>query len=119
MVDFAVGCDIEKISRFENKINTKNFLDKVYTTAEQEYCADKYNPAQHLAVRYCAKEAVVKALSTLGIKDVYYKDIEIIRSFDGTPSIKISKTSAKDLNVRISLSHCDNMAMAQVLVFQN
>lgn len=119
MVDFAVGCDIEKISRFEDKINNKNFLDKVYTLAEQAYCAEKYNPAQHLAVRYCAKEAVVKALSTLGIKDVYYKDIEIIRGFDGTPSIKISKPSADNLNVRISLSHCENTAMAQALIFQD
>lgn len=117
-MDFAVGCDIEKISRFENKIDDKKFLDKIYTISEQEYCLSKGRPMQHLAVRYCAKEAVVKALSALGVKDIYYQDIEVLRSFDGTPSIKIVKASAADLQIRVSLSHCNDTAMAQVMIFK-
>jgi len=112
-----IGVDIEEVSRFTDKsaYKDKAFLDKIFTNSELEYCFSKKLYAQHLAARYCAKEAVVKALYPAGIKDVYYKDIEIVNNKDGCPKIKIKKYP--DLKAKISLSHTKAEAIAYVMVY--
>ena len=76
-----VGVDIEEISRFENKTieNDFHFLNKIYTENELDYCFSNAQPARHLAARFCAKEAVVKALSNILNKNLSYSQIEILR----------------------------------------
>ena len=113
---FAIGCDIEDISRFENK--SQKFYDGIFTVLEQEYCFSKPNPAQHFAARYCGKESVTKALFELGIRDVYYKDIEVLRNDLGFPVVNIIKDSGLGLDIKISLSHCKDKAMANVMVIK-
>lgn len=115
-MDFGIGCDIEKISRFENKIDHKRFLEKIYTLQEIEYCLKKPYAAQHLAVRYCAKEAVVKAFYSLGISDVYYREIEIVNDKFGAPQVKILKDKHKNLTIKVSLSHTNDYAVASAHV---
>ena len=110
----SIGTDIEEIRRFEGKETNRAFLSKVYTISELEYCLKFKNPAQHFCARFCAKEAIVKALSAIGIKDVYYSDIEVHNEKDGTPYATIEKHT--DINVRVSLSHCKNYAMASAIV---
>lgn len=107
----SVGCDIEENARFENK--SQAFLDKVYTKAEQEYSLAKAYPAEHLAVRWCAKEAVVKALYAIGITGIHYKDIEVVLNELNVPGIKIS--GHEGLRFYISLAHSKHYAIAQVL----
>ena len=60
-----IGVDIEDISRFNNKTleNDSVFLEKIFTQNELEYCYKQKNYASSLAARFCAKEAVIKALS--------------------------------------------------------
>ena len=111
----SIGCDIEEISRFENK--KELFLNKIYTKSEQEYCAGFSDSAPHLAVRYCAKEAVVKALNDFNIKDVYYSDIEISNNSDGAPYVTIKKYP--NLKIKISLSHSKSYATATALIFED
>lgn len=116
-MNFAVGCDIEQICRFENKFQDVHFLNEIFTSNEQEYCLSKAKPAQHLAARYCGKEAVVKALYGVGIENIFYKDIEITKSAKGVPEVSISQLP--DIKIKISLSHCQDYAMAQVIVFKD
>ena len=61
------GIDIEDISRFEGKTleTDLKFLSRIFTQNELNYCFSFGNPAPHLAARYCAKEATVKALSNI------------------------------------------------------
>jgi len=107
MGNTAVGCDIEETGRFRNK--SAAFYDKIFTSAEITYCRLKPNPEQHFAVRYCAKEAVVKALAALGVKGLFYKDIEVVK--DGaTPRINIG-----GFDIKVSLSHTKTYAFAMVL----
>ena len=75
-----IGCDIEEISRFKDKTLEKdsNFLYRIYTQNELDYCFKNKNSAHHLAVRFCAKEAVVKALSGIYNKTISYNKIEIL-----------------------------------------
>lgn len=116
--NIAIGSDIEDISRFKHKtIDThEKFLKLIYSDQELDYCFSKNNPAQHLAVRYCGKEAAIKAMYDLGIEDLQYKDIEIINDPNGAPRIYISKY--QNFNLRISLSHSRKYAIANVLILE-
>ena len=111
----SIGCDIEDISRFKDKSET--FLNRIYTKNEIEYCKKFSNPAPHFCARYCAKEAVVKALNDFKIKDVYYSDIEILNNSDGACYVVIKKYN--DLSIKISMSHCKNYATASVIIYKD
>jgi phosphopantetheine--protein transferase-like protein len=115
---FSIGCDLEKIKRFEKKITDKHFLGKVYTEAEIEYCLGKTNPAPHLTARWCAKEAVLKALSGFGINSIEFKKIEIINNTEGYPEVFIHDSRCSDLETKISLSHSGGMAMATAVIMK-
>lgn len=112
--NISIGTDIEEIRRFEGKETNFTFLSKVFTTTELEYCLKAKKPAGHLCARFCAKEAIVKALTGLDIKDVYYSDIEITNREDGLPLASIEKYP--NLKIRISLSHCKEYATANAII---
>lgn len=108
----AIGVDIEDISRFENK--DQKFLDRVYTKSEQQYCMQKSLPAKHLAVRYCAKEATVKALSALDLEHPKLSEIEVYHSENGCPQVRLLNKNYPGLKFEISLSHDKTKAIAVV-----
>ena len=64
MPDIFIGTDLEDISRIRSAIekNGEKFLNRIYTREEQTYCQSKADPAMHFAGRFCAKEAMIKAL---------------------------------------------------------
>lgn len=111
--DISIGTDIEKIARFERYDKNSPLIKRIFTKAEIEYCYSFKNPAEHLAVRFCAKEAVYKALSTLEITDVKYSDIEVINNQNKVPSIQLK--NGKDIDFRLSLSHGNGSAVASVI----
>lgn len=112
---FSVGVDIEDIDRFK-KLGLKKdkiFLNKVFTKKELKYSFSKRNFSQHLAVRYVAKEAVVKAL---GNKKIAYNKIEIVNDRTGAPKVIINDKKFRDINIKISMSHCRDKAVAVVML---
>jgi phosphopantetheine--protein transferase-like protein len=115
-MNISIGIDIEEINRFENKTIEKdsNFLKKIFTDKELDYCFKSKNYAPHLCARFCAKEAAVKALTDLKITDVYYSDIEVLNHENGMPYIKIKKYP--ELELKVSMSHCKSYATASVLI---
>lgn len=110
----SIGVDIEDVSRFENK--SKDFLDRIYTENEQEYCLSKPNPASHFAVRFCAKEAVIKALSPLGIQNPRLNQIEVYHDANKYPKIKLLTNEHAELIIEVSLSHDKTKAIAFVTI---
>lgn len=107
-----IGVDIEDIERFKNK--SQKFLDRIFTENEQIYCKSFLMQESHLAVRFCAKEAVVKALSGYGIKNIHYKEIEIFHDENKCPKVRILKEISQNIVFEISLSHDRNKAIAFV-----
>lgn len=112
----AIGTDIEQISRVAAILQrTPRFAERLFTTAERDYCARQANPAQHYTARFCAKEAFAKAIGT----PMNWHDVEIARSAEGVPSI-ITHGSAQELlagrAVRLSMSHAGDYATATVLI---
>lgn len=111
---FAVGVDIENIQRFEKmaKGDDKASLKTIYTPSEIKYSFSKARPAQHLAVRFCGKEAVIKALRGLGIK-TYYRNVEITNDGNSVPKVKLlGIKTRKKIKITISLSHSKDRAIA-------
>ncbi|HLD80280.1 MAG: holo-[acyl-carrier-protein] synthase [Candidatus Staskawiczbacteria bacterium RIFCSPHIGHO2_01_FULL_41_41] len=114
----GIGVDIESISRFRGLKQSEDslFFSKIYTADELAYCLSKKNPAPHLAVRFAAKEAIIKALYGLGKKAVPFTQIEIYHLQDGVPSIRIHHQKYAGLQSKISLSHCEDKAVAFVII---
>ena len=107
-----IGLDLLEIERLERALARRPRLaERLFTDAEREYAAGRARPAQHLAARFCAKEAVAKAI---GIEGGWaFRDVEVVAT-GGAPSVRLSgrlAALAPD-GVRISLSHTDTMAGA-------
>ena len=59
MAILGLGVDLVEVNRFE-KVSSR-FLERVFTQGELEYARQSKTPAQVLAARFAAKEAVIKA----------------------------------------------------------
>lgn len=111
----SVGVDIEDISRFKDK--SQKFLNRIYTKSEQKYCLGKSLPQNHLAVRFCAKEAVIKALNVLDIKHPELNKIEIYHDKNKCPKVKLPDIKEyNNLKIEVSLSHDRTKAVAFVTI---
>lgn len=115
----GIGVDIEDIARFRklHRIDDRRFLGRVFTGRELDYCFSRKDPAQHLTARFCAKEAVVKALAGLGIHKVPYRDIEILNTAKGVPKVRIH-SKRKMATVAVSLSHTTEYALAFAIAYR-
>ena len=111
-----VGIDCVEIADFSEKIMTKKrILNKIFTENEKSYCEQKLNPAQHFAVIFAAKEAIIKAFSCFDIK-IFFQNIEILHKKNGIPFVKLLDDDLNDFDVKISLSHSNNIAIAITIV---
>lgn len=114
-----IGVDIIEIARIEEATGrwSERFLRRIYTEKELSICRDR-TPA--LAVRFAAKEAVMKALGT-GTKGVGWRDIEVLSNSDGKPMIYLHGRAQKRAErlglgeLAISLSHSREYAIASVV----
>jgi len=116
---FKIGTDIIEIKKFKNlEYSYENkFLQKIFTKNELEYCFSKSKPEQHLAVRFAGKESIIKALSEQNEK-INFTDIEIINNEYGAPSIKLHNSKFSNFEIKISLSHSNNNAIAFAIVYK-
>lgn len=121
-MNIACGTDIIEIERIKKTIEATNgkFINEIYTDKEIEYCeSKKIQKYQHYAVRFSAKEAIFKALSTI-LEDKYsisWKDVEVVDDKNGRPVINfINKKFSKLISIDISLSHCKEYAIAYVVM---
>jgi len=115
----GIGTDIENVSRFDNISYEKNpnFLKKIFTEKELKYCFSKRKASEHLAVRFAGKEAVIKAINSLGkIHNINYNEIEIKNNESGLPLVNIFKNGYEGLSVYLTLSHSEDNAIAFVII---
>lgn len=121
-MNIKTGIDIIEIERVKSSIEDTDgkFCERVYTPNEIEYCeSKKMQKYQHYAARFAAKEAVFKAISSeLQSKyDITWQDIEILNDESGRPYVKLSDKFASQIkNIDISISHCKQYAVANVVV---
>jgi holo-[acyl-carrier protein] synthase len=117
----GVGVDLCEVERMRAALTrTSGFADRVFTAGEQDYCRRAKDPAERFAVRFAAKEAVLKALGS-GIGACRMRDIEVVRAESGAPAL-VLHDSASVLADRhgvtgwhVSLTHTATMAEAVVI----
>lgn len=121
MIFFGIGTDIVEVERIEKSINrTEKFLEKVFTQREVDYCNSKPNRYERYAGRFCAKEAVSKALGT-GVRNFKLTDMEILNDELGKPIIYFNgqlENLEKEYEIHLSISHCKNYATATAIIFK-
>jgi holo-[acyl-carrier protein] synthase len=111
----AVGLDLLEIDRLERALRRHPRLaQRLFTPAERAYAAARARPAQHLAARFCAKEAVAKALR---LEAWSWQDVEV------GPQGRVALHGAADrraresgAHVQVSLTHSRGLAAAVALV---
>ncbi len=116
----GIGVDTVTIARIEELVRRggDRFLNRVYTTAEQDYCRARHRPGESLAARFCAKEAVMKCLGTGWAQGVTFRQIEVRR--DGAGAVTVALTGAAQDRARalgighvhLSLTHDGTTATA-------
>ncbi len=108
----GVGIDLLEIERMERALERHPRLaERVFTSAEREYAAARSRPGRHLAARFAAKEAVVKALGLSG--GFGLREIEVLAG--EPPTVRLSghaAEAAEGLHVEISLTHSRDNAAA-------
>src|SRR6185369_10548238 len=88
----GVGLDLLEIDRLERALARRPRLaERLFTDAERSFAAARGQPARHLAVRFCAKEAVAKALQ-LRVWD--WRDVEVCGGGDEPPSVRLAGAAA-------------------------
>ena len=110
----GVGFDLLDVGRFERALERRPRLaERLFTDAEREYAAGRARPAMHLAARFCAKEAVAKALGLTGWS---FRDVEVVAT-EAAPEVRLSGSAAAradelGVTATISLTHTHDMAGA-------
>ena len=113
--------DIPRIAAVLKRYGDR-FLRRVFTDGEIAYCTRRRDPVPHLAGRFAAKEAAMKALGTGHSRGVIWKDVEVVRA-GGPPRLQLHGAAARHAsrlkvsNSLVTITHSDALAIAQVLLF--
>ncbi len=119
----GIGVDLVRIARVRQAIERwqERFLERVFTPDEIAYARRRRDPAEHLAARFAAKEATLKALGTGLTMGVRWREMEVRRARGERPCVALSGRTAAIGAARgvqtlhVSLTHDGEYAMAQVL----
>jgi holo-[acyl-carrier protein] synthase len=111
----GVGLDLLDIARLERALERRPALAaRLFSDGELAYADRHVRPAQQLAARFCAKEAVTKAL---GLEVLRPRDVEVVRDHAGRPSVRLhgaAQRRAHELGatVLLTLTHTATTAGA-------
>lgn len=111
---WGVGVDLVEPERLQKRLDARpDLVHELFTADEQQYCREQWDPAQHFAARFCAKEAVVKAMRVDGWDPL---EVEIAPG-DPAPLVHLHGAMARhaaalDVVISVSLTHLPAMAAA-------
>ena len=123
---FGTGIDIVNIKKLR-KITEKwgdRFNKRIFTSQELEYCYQKSSPFQHLAARFAAKEAFLKALRRAERNGLKWREIEVDNDQGGQPLYRLKGyakflASKQKINLFLTISHSGDYAIAHCLLEHN
>lgn len=117
-----VGVDLVDVDRLSRLLASDPTIEQqLFTPAEVGYCAGKRRRDEHLAARFAAKEAVLKALGTGLGAGIGWTDVEVQNSYTGKPSVRLGGGAGRRaerigvVDLDISLSHLDRFAIAEAV----
>ena len=117
----GIGTDILDIERFRAALSRRAGLEKrCFTDGERLPLDERRDRVPGLAVRFAAKESVMKALG-VGLGSFALRDVEVKSEANGEPRLVLHGVAARLAQERgvsewrISLSHTSSNAMAVAL----
>lgn len=117
-----VGVDAVSAERIDRlRADHPDSLEAVFTARELGYCAGKRHASEHLAARFAAKEAVLKAFGTGLVRRMRFTEVEVVNDRGGRPRVQLDGTVAafarrhglRELDV--SLTHTGGLAIAHAV----
>jgi holo-[acyl-carrier protein] synthase len=115
-VPAAIGIDLIEIGRLERALERRPRLAaRLFTAAELDYARARRRPGRHLAARFAAKEAAVKAL---GLGGFGLREIEVVAG--EPPTLRLHGRAAeaaaeRGVELKVSLTHSREHAAAVAL----
>jgi holo-[acyl-carrier protein] synthase len=114
----GIGTDLVEVARFRGVLaRTPGIVGRVFTDGERAYAELVDDPAERFAVRFAAKEAVLKAMGA-GIGECAMREIEVVRAESGAPSVRLHGKAADLAAARgvgswlLTLTHTESLAQA-------
>jgi holo-[acyl-carrier protein] synthase len=103
-----------EIERMERALERRPGLAlRLFTEGELEYSRSRARPGEHLAARFCAKEAVTKAL---GLAAMEPRDVEVLGGGAGVGlalhGAALARAQELGVEVSVSLTHSRELAGA-------
>jgi holo-[acyl-carrier protein] synthase len=118
-----VGVDIVGVARVARLVTENEGIERtVFSERELADCVGRKRCHEHMAVRFAAKEAVLKAIGTGLGRRMNWTDVEIVRPGRGRPEVVLHGEVAAWAKrhgvgaVDVSLSHSDGLALAHAIV---
>lgn len=120
--DVAVGVDIVGVERVARLLRENaGFEQEVFTAGELAWCSARRQRQRHLAARFAAKEAVLKAIGTGVGKRMRWTDVEVVGDAAERPCVRLHGEVASWAESRglaaldLSLAHTRAVAVAQAV----
>lgn len=113
----GIGVDLIEIARLERALERRPGLRRrIFRPGELEYASRHRRPGRHLAARFAAKEAALKALGLGGLR---LGEIEVAGGGDRPPQLILHGSAAAaaashGVELAVSLSHSRELAIAAV-----
>ncbi|TLM72193.1 MAG: holo-[acyl-carrier-protein] synthase [Actinobacteria bacterium] len=120
---FGLGVDIVEIERMRVALEKHpRMKERCFSAAEREYCEKRARPEVHYALRFAAKEAVLKALGS-GFSGMRFTDVEVGRDERGRPQPILHGNAAEtaerlgvtEMHLSLSFTHVTAVASAVAL----
>lgn len=120
MTIYGIGTDITECARIKRMLEKHGdyFVEHVYSSWEADYCRSRKQSVESFTGRWCAKEAVLKAVGTGWIRGISWRDMDIRADDYGRPVLflgggvlaRVLEAGISDIHV--SISHCQSHATA-------
>jgi holo-[acyl-carrier protein] synthase len=113
----GLGIDLVEIERLEQALERRPRLaERLFTEAELAHARPRFRPGTHLAARFAAKEATIKALGVA----VPVREIEVEGGGLEAPRLRLHGRAAElaaehGAKLRLSLTHSRQVAAAVVV----
>jgi len=107
---------IERLVRKHERVQ-----ERLFTRPEIDYCRARGKCYEHMAARFAAKEAVLKALGTGLVTGMRWTDVEVVCENGGPPQVLVAGATAELLAARgvggflLTMAHCRSFATATSL----
>ncbi|MDO9557443.1 MAG: holo-ACP synthase [Coriobacteriia bacterium] len=122
----GLGVDIVEIDRMRAALERHpRMKERIFSAQERTYCEARNKPEIHYAMRFAAKEAVLKALGT-GFAGMRFADVEVLRDEYGRPIPRLQGRAAEvavergviEMHLSLSFTHTTAVASAVAITEQ-